>query len=146
MLALPVSVRVAGSQSYLTRPELMHVCRHGTNLVGGAALLWEGVPGLQPDRLTRMLRPTGDGVKQLLWRLQHGELPSETQHHPKVVVVHIGTNGESACHSHLFAYMHGILCRLWRLPCLLLLAPGRACMPSAFRTGRHAAASVAQAY
>lgn len=33
-----------------------------------------------------------DGVEQLLWRIQHGELPSQGQHHPKVVVVHVGTN------------------------------------------------------
>lgn len=36
----------------------------------------------------------GDGVEQLLWRIQHGEVPGQGQHHPKVVVVHVGTNGE----------------------------------------------------
>jgi len=38
----------------------------------------------------------GDGVEQLLWRIQHGELPSQGQHHPKVVIVHVGTNGKSS--------------------------------------------------
>lgn len=29
-----------------------------------------------------------------MWRLQHGELPSAKAHHPKVVVIEVGTNGK----------------------------------------------------
>ena len=44
--------------------------------------------------LLKLSCPAGDGVEQLLWRIQHGEVPGQGQHHPKVVVVHVGTNGE----------------------------------------------------
>ncbi|BDA44584.1 probable platelet-activating factor acetylhydrolase IB subunit beta at C-terminar half [Coccomyxa sp. Obi] len=33
-----------------------------------------------------------DGVEQLAWRLQHGELPTDKAHQPKVLVLHVGTN------------------------------------------------------
>ena len=104
------------------------------------------MPGLQPDILTCILLPPGDGVKQLLWRLQHGELPSETQHHPKVVVVHVGTNGESACHSHTRSHACMTSCA-GCVGCFvsLLLAPGCARMRSALRAGLHAAAGDAEA-
>ena len=32
----------------------------------------------------------GDKAEHLMWRLMNGELP--TQHSPKVIVLHIGTN------------------------------------------------------
>ncbi|KAK9907995.1 hypothetical protein WJX75_001192 [Coccomyxa subellipsoidea] len=33
-----------------------------------------------------------DGVEQLAWRLQHGELPVDRDRQPKVIIVHVGTN------------------------------------------------------
>ncbi len=103
------------------------------------------MPGLQSDRLTCMLLPPGDGVKQLLWRLQHGELPSKSQHHPKVVVVHVGTNGESTFHSRPFPCMHDILCGLCGLLCLPTACARSRLHAQRLRTGLLAAASDAQA-
>lgn len=36
----------------------------------------------------------GDWIGHLMWRLRNGELPRT--HHPKVVVIHIGTNDLSS--------------------------------------------------
>ncbi|CAL8463192.1 g2726 [Coccomyxa elongata] len=33
-----------------------------------------------------------DGVEQLAWRLQHGEVPTDKTHQPKVLILHVGTN------------------------------------------------------
>ena len=73
-------------------------------------LLWEKRQARRPARLSCIWLPPGDGVKQLMWRLQHGELPSETQHHPKVVVVHVGTNGESTCCTNPFLQILNTFC------------------------------------
>ena len=35
-----------------------------------------------------------DRVEHLAWRLRHGELPTDKAHHPKIVILHAGTNGE----------------------------------------------------
>lgn len=37
---------------------------------------------------------SGDTTSYLLWRLKHGELP--VKHHPKVIVLQIGTNDLTA--------------------------------------------------
>ena len=37
-----------------------------------------------------------DKVEHLAWRLRHGELPTDKAHHPKIVILHAGTNGEAA--------------------------------------------------
>ena len=111
MLAVHVSVRAAGSEHHLTPTEHLHCCRRSTDLAGGAGLLWAKHQACRPARLTRMLLLPGDGVKQLMWRLQHGELPSESQHHPKVVVVHVGTNGESICHFNPFLRILNPFCK-----------------------------------
>ena len=138
MLALHVSVRLAGVNLISCAPS---ICMDAAMAPSWRTGLETCEKDLQPDRLTCMLLPPGDGVKQLLWRLQHGELPSETQHHPKVVVVHVGTNGESTrSHACTTSSAGCVGCLISLLP-----APGRVCMHSALRTGLHAAASDAQA-
>lgn len=48
-----------------------------------------------------------DKVEHLAWRLRHGELPIDKAHHPKIVILHAGTNGgTSACSSHDSSLVH----------------------------------------
>lgn len=51
----------------------------------------------------RSMPDPGDGVEQLAWRLQHGELPVDRDRQPKVIIVHVGTNGASTCNCQIFA-------------------------------------------
>lgn len=54
--------------------------------------------GTVPCTLAQGTRYAGDTTVQLLWRLQHGELPTKTD--TKQAVVLIGTNDLTAYHQH----------------------------------------------